>query len=305
MQAERPRSGLPAEIAVVWLLFAAVAVEILVTYSRLPSSKLYHVTGSGLEGGASRALVFANFPLALVAIAVLLLLVDRSGGFALALGVLAIVLCAAVFWPGVVSQAKLDARPVNAVAAVGVGIALALSLRLGRPTRLLRQRGDGVRIAIAAVLLVLALPWLAADLGFFLDGVPVLGRVFFTGPYLAKEHGIPAFLPAVHHGHHHGLDGTLLVVSALLLSRLLPDVRRAWLRSLLAAYLALMLCYGAGNIANDFWLEQVVKRGWLAWTFPSVLEPAATVAWGVIVLAAAGLWLAWRSTARRARRAEL
>jgi len=29
----------------------------------------------------------------------------------------------------------------------------------------------------------------------------------------------------------------------------------------LGAYLALMLCYGAGNVANDFWLEHVLKRG--------------------------------------------
>jgi len=29
----------------------------------------------------------------------------------------------------------------------------------------------------------------------------------------------------------------------------------------LGAYLALTLCYGAGNVANDFWLEHVLKRG--------------------------------------------
>src|SRR5713101_2174962 len=93
------REGTPwAEVGAVWVLFALVTVEILVTYSRLPWNELYHVTGSGIAGGASRALVFFNFPVALVAIAVLLVLLDRPAGNAeRALAVLGIVLCAAVF----------------------------------------------------------------------------------------------------------------------------------------------------------------------------------------------------------------
>src|SRR6266852_2122247 len=95
------RRGTPwAEFGLVWALFALVMVEILVTYARLPWQELYNVTGSGIEGGASRALVFLNFPVALVAIAVLLVLLDRPAGNAeRALAVLGIVLCAAVFWP--------------------------------------------------------------------------------------------------------------------------------------------------------------------------------------------------------------
>ena len=54
-----------------WLPFLVVAAEIVITYSRLPARKLYHVSGGGLEGGLGRALVFSNFPVALVAIAVL------------------------------------------------------------------------------------------------------------------------------------------------------------------------------------------------------------------------------------------
>ena len=96
------------ELGLVWALYALVTVEILVTYSRLPSNELYNVTGSGIEGGASRALVFLNFPVALVAIAVLLVLLDRlSTGAERGLALLAIVLCAAVFWPGIVNQGKL------------------------------------------------------------------------------------------------------------------------------------------------------------------------------------------------------
>ena len=71
------RRALPLEIVATWLLFAVVAVEILVTYSRIPADELYHVSGGGLSLGAGRALVFANFPVALVAIVVLAL--SRTG----------------------------------------------------------------------------------------------------------------------------------------------------------------------------------------------------------------------------------
>jgi hypothetical protein len=96
------------------------------------------------------------------------------------------------------------------------------------------------------------------------------------------------------------MDGALLVFSALLLSRLLPPVRIAWVRGLVGAYLMLMLCCGLGNIANDFWLEQVVKRGWTGWEIPDVTTPKASLAWAVIVVAAA---LLWRLGFERSRRA--
>jgi hypothetical protein len=288
------REGTPwAELGLVWALFALATVEILVTYWRLPWQELYHVSGSGIEGGASRALLFLNFPVALVAIAVLLVLLDRlPSGAERGLALLAIVLCAAVFWPKIVDQGKLDARPVNAVAAIGVAIALGLTLwsgRRGLPGKPARQRGDPVRLVIVLALVALALPWMAADLGFAFDSVPVLGTLYQTGELRTQPH-VAGFHPAVHHGHHHGMDGVLLVVAVLLLSRLLPSVRALGLRGLLGAYLALMLCYGVGNIANDFWLEQVVKRGWTLWEVPDVTTPKASAAWAVIVVAAGCLW---------------
>jgi hypothetical protein len=51
-----------------------------------------------------------------------------------------------------------------------------------------------------------------------------------------------------------------------------------------------MLCYGAGNIANDVWFEQVVKRDWAHSQIPDVTTPKASVAWDVIILAAAAPW---------------
>ena len=45
-----------------------------------------------------------------------------------------------------------------------------------------------------------------------------------------------------------------------------------------------LLVYGLGNIANDFWLEQLVKRGVTNWQVPGLTVPALTLPW-LIVLA--------------------
>jgi hypothetical protein len=298
-------------IATVWLLFLVWSVLILVTYARLPARDLYHTSGNGLEAGASRVLVFLNFPTALVAIAILALAADRlSHAWAARIAVVGVVLSAAVFWPGVVDQGDLDARPVNAIAALGVLVALVLTIAAaasrGDEVAAPRRPGDPARVALAVVVLALAIPWIAADLGFSFNGVPVLGTLYQTGE-LRTQPGDPKPHPAVHHGHHHGMDGVLLVLSALLLSRVLPIARRTWLRAAVGAYLALMLAYGIGEIANDFWLEQVVKRGWTDWEIPDVTLPGLTVAWGILVLGAvaifaAGAWRAARPTAVVSRR---
>jgi hypothetical protein len=293
--------GLPAEVIGVGLLFAALSVAIFVTYTRLPAAELYHVSGNGFSGGASRVLVFLNFPAALVAIAVLLLLAERSRDRAsVTAAVAGIALCLPVFWPGVVDEADLDARPVNAVAAIGVGIAVAFAIaaaRRGVEDVTWRGRSDVARIVVATVALLLAVPWIAADLGVSFNGVPVLGTLYQTGE-LRSQPGNPVLHPAVHHGHHHGMDGLLLVLSALLLSRVVPSVRKGVVRTAATAYLALMLVYGAAEIANDFWLEQVVKRGWTDWAIPDTTVPKLSIAWGLILVVALVLFAAAEYRAR-------
>jgi hypothetical protein len=277
------------EPLVVWLLLAAVAAAILVTYARLPARELYHVSGSGLGGGASRALVYLDFPAALIAIAIVAVSFEAlAGSGRRTAAIAAVALCCAVFWPGVVDQANLDARWINSVAAAGVLLAALLTagvvLRRDSPTR-----WDGLRVALAALALLAAPEWVAADLGFFLDGVPLLGRLYQSGPYSPQSPTVPA----VHHGHHHGLDGVLLVLSSLLLSRGLSAIGAGLLRRATAAYLALMLAYGFGNVANDFWGEQVVKRGWTAWVLPSVLQPRPTWSWLCVAGAAVLVFAVW------------
>ena len=240
----------------------------MITYSRIDPDDLYHVSHGGLAGGLGRALVFLNFPAAVAAIAVLMLVADRVGWSWPA--VLAVVLCAIVSGPGVVDQADLDARWINAIPALGVVLAFALTLRAGRGGWGDR-RGDSTRIAVAIVLGIVALPWMFALAGFYFPG----SHVIYEGR------------PRVHLGEHHGLEGYLFVLTALLLSRQLPRMRRP---TPLAVYLSLLIAYGIGNMANDAWYEQLVKRGWIHWRIPGVLEPRVTWMWGVVVLVGAAIF---------------
>jgi len=283
------------EIGLLWLLFGLAAVAVFETYWRLPPSETWKVTGSGLEGGASRAFVFLSFSAAVAAPPVLAIVADRLDDRRATLAaIVAFLLCATVAIPGVQTPNHLDARWSQLPAVIGVFLAVVLTVwlvRSGRPAAPRTTRaGNRVRVAAAAFLLVASAPYIAAELGFFLDGVPVLGWVFQTGR-IRPEPGAGYSHAAVHRGHHHGLDGFLLAVGVLLLSRLLGTIRRPRLRAATAAYLSLMLVYGLTNLANDLWTEQVVKRGWTDWQIPDVLQPSASLAWAAMVAVAAVFYL--------------
>jgi hypothetical protein len=283
------RNGL-WEVGLVWLLFGLATIAVFETYWRLPPSELWKVTGSGLEGGASRAFVFLSFSAAVAAPPVLAIAVDRlDDPLATCAGLVALLLCATVAIPGVQTPSDLDAKWSNLPAVVGVFLSVALSvwaIRKGRAERPRTSRaGDRVRLLAAAVLLVASAPYIAAELGFFLDGVPVLGWIFETGRIRPEPGGVLSHA-AVHHGHHHGLDGFLLAIAVLLVSRLVGTIRRPFLRTATAAYLSLLLVYGLTNMANDLWIEQVVKRGWTDWEIPDVLQPSASAAWAAMIAVA-------------------
>jgi hypothetical protein len=252
----------------VWALLGIWALIDVITYSRIDPHDLYNVSRGGLAGGLGRALVFLNFPAALAAIAIVLLVADRTRWRWPA--ILAVVLCAVIVVPGVVDQADLDAKWINVAPVLGVAIALVLTLRAGRGGWG-NPRGDPIRIAVAIVLGIIALPWMFALAGFYFPG----SHVIYQGE------------PRVHLGEHHGLEGYLLVLTALLLSRQLPNMRHP---NALAAYLSLMIPYGVGNMANDGWHEQIVKRGWTSWKIPGVLEPRPTWMWGLLVVTGAAIF---------------
>ena len=76
-----------------------------------------------------------------------------------------------------------------------------------------------------------------------------------------------------------------------------------WLSLVTTAYLALMLSYGLALVANDAWLEQVVKRGWTKWEIPNALQPSASAIWAVVVAAAVVLVVLLRTRAGASRTA--
>ena len=270
----------------VWGILALLVLDgaaVIATYSRFPAAELYHVHHTGtVAAGFGRELVALNFPFALVGIALVGLAWPRLHGGLRVAGVVAIVLCGVVYFA--VDQKNLDAKLLNAVPALGLALAVALVLVVG-VSDARQTRGDRLRIALAAVLIFFCAPLIAAELGFFLDRVPFFGWFFETGR-LTTQPGSSALHHAVHHGQHHGWQATMLSLTALGLSRL-PRPR------VLDAYLALMLAYGVGNLVNDDWLEQVVKRGWTNHEVSNLLTPAANWGWAVVVVAAVLIWRFW------------
>ena len=274
----------PWEVKAVLALIVLDGIAVIATYSRFPTSELYHVEHAGaVSAGFGRELVALNFPFALVGIALVGLAWPRLHGRLRIAGVVAIALCAVVYFA--VDESNLDAKALNAVPALGLALAVALLFIVGVPSLPKSKRGDRVRIGLAAVLVFFCAPLIAAELGFFLDGVPFLGWFYETGR-LTTQPGIPELHHAVHHGQHHGWQGTMLALTALGFSRL-PRPR------FLDAYLALMLAYGVGNLVNDDWLEQVVKRGWTSNEVPSVLTPAANWGWAAVLVGAFATWRFW------------
>ena len=280
------------EALAAWAVWGAVAAGIWVTYASLPADRLYNVSGTGLAAGASRTLVFVNWPVALAAAALA-----------------AVALCATIGLPGVLDPNDLDARPANAPAAAGVLVALLLTLAA------LRSRGAGRlepftrgdRLALAAVPLALAvsIPSILAGVGLSTGDVPVLDDVYVSAA-AAPDPGEPA-MAAVHLGNHEGIDGILLAATAFGLRRPLRRMRATIVRPLTGAYLALVATYGLAVAADDFWIEQLQKRGMVERGLPYVLKPGPSPAWAALPAAALAAYVvAFRlgnepgsSTARR------
>jgi hypothetical protein len=269
---ERAGRTAQGEALATWAIWALVLVAIVVTYTRLDSAELYHVSNDGLAGGLSRAVIELNFPIALVAIATTLLALGVLPRRTCWIGGPAIALCAVTAVPGVVDQDDLDARWINAIPLAGVALAFGLTIAASRRAGTAfapRCRFDGVRIAIAVVVLLLSIPWLAALLGFYLpEGIFIMERPALDG-------GKP--LAAVHLGQHHGFVGSLLLLTGLLLSR--PRLAAGRLATATMLYVSLACAYGAVNMTQDYWNEQLVKRGWIDWAIPSALQPAPEPIW--------------------------
>ena len=254
-----PRPGL-AEVSAIWLLFGVVAAAILITYSRLPPTSTTSAAKASEQ--APGALVFLNYPLALVAIALLAVVAERLRD-----------LPSRQRWPRCCAQSssgpassssRISTRspsmpsPLSASLSRSSSASLALARGGIGASHPFRSPWDVARVVTALVLVVASLPWLFADLGIYVARVPGLG--FFMSDEVLPEPGQPE-LRAVHLGHHHGLDGVLLALTAVALSRVVPDVRTRVLHPALGFYVSLMFVYGLAIALEDFWHEQLVKRG--------------------------------------------
>jgi hypothetical protein len=278
------------DVVAAWALFAVAAVAVLVTYSRLPPKVLYHTNVDGLAGGLGRTLGFFNYPVALFAVAVILIcadrLADRLPSLVIPVAAGGVLLCALVAVPGVYDQADLDARPVNVLPALGVAVAVAFTVAVRPAGWAPPARGDRLRVVLACLLLVLAIPWVFAEAGFYAPD-----------PIYADE--VPEAktgeetLAAVHLGFHHGTGGVELTLAALLLSRTIPGLRHRRLAVATSLYVSLMLAYGVANAVQDAWGEQVVKRGWTTAAIPSVVRPDLSLWWGLILVVTVVVWLSW------------
>lgn len=269
-------------------MLAVVAVEIFITYSRTPPAELFQPQYAGLGGATHRLLLVAGFPVALAAIPIVAFVAARvRRPIVTSLAATTVIASATVLLSGVVAETDADVKTVNVFAVTGVVVAFVLTVIGARDAGFgharARQQGDALRAGVALALLALAPPWIAADLGFSLDRVPILGWLYITD--------IPVYVPgrgtiaAVHDGHHHGMDGVLLALSALLLSRGVPWVAQKSLRVSLLLYLSVLFAYGTENAVQDFWGEQIVKRGWTTAALPETLFPRASLAWAVLLLA--------------------
>jgi hypothetical protein len=286
----------------VWALFMIDALMIVITYLHVSVTDLYHVSEGGFVGGLGRVLVFTNFPTSLAALALIGLAVRRirrSGMVTTTrarhtystIGIVAAALCLVTAVPGVVETSDLDAKPVNIIPAIGVLIGLALtivSLRFRERYRPLPwSNRDRFGLVLAIALTAISLPWILADLGVYVDDFPLLGRIF-----MSTENPEGETLRAVHLGHHHGLDGLLFVVTSLTLGRLVRTDIASRMASVLRGYFGLMFSYGLLNLAEDAWLEQIVKRGWTEREMPDFLQPELSFGWGLILVGAVLAWFA-------------
>ena len=274
--------GGQGEAIVAWAVWALLLIVVAVTYARVPVVDLYRVSNDGVAGGVGRAVVLSNYPIALMAIALVLIAADALPRRVWWAAGPAIALCSTTAFT--VDPGDLDVRAVNALPTIGVVIAVGLTVAAASQTGgsfTHRLPGDPARLVLGGVVVLLSLPWFAADLGTYLPG-----DVFLTHTIVTEGEET---LAAVHIGHHHGVDGALLVLTALLLSRVRPEGRR--LTTALTAYVALMFAYGAMNAAEDVWHEQVVKRGWADVRIPAAQIPSLSFVWLVILALAAVAYL--------------
>ena len=130
-----------------------------------------------------------------------------------------------------VDQDDLDAALRNVLPAIGVALVAALTvvaIRTAGVHATPGARGDWLRVVLAVLLALIAVPWIFALLGFYAPD-----------PIYADEPSPDEPIAAVHLGGHHGFYGVLIALTGLALSRALPSFRDRRLAAASSAVLAL------------------------------------------------------------------
>lgn len=280
------------EVIALWALYGWEAAAVFLTYANASTARVRASGPFDAARGCAQVLVFLRHPTLPAAVAFAPIAWcrlpaaarPRAVRAATTGGVATCLTLTAIKARGRQTPSTKDTIAVSSVAAVlGLTVSSAHSAGIGAAP--VWSRDDIVRVATAAGFVVPALPWILADLGVSVTDLRVVGRVFLAEERLPTG----AVLPAVHLGHHHGIDGVLLALTGLTLSRTLDRVRPPAVRSGLSLYLAGLVVYGTLRAAEDVWNEQVVKRGWTKRKVPLIVSggrPARPGVWAGMLLAA-------------------
>src|SRR3989344_3602655 len=113
---------------------------------------------------------------------------------------------------------------------------------------------------LLSVVVFVSIPWILAVPGIFVSDIPVL-NIFFIG---SQDYGGK---PSVHLGTHHGFEGFFTVTAMILVfttAKYLYDKRLKIIAGLGASFL---LVLGLYNLIEDFFVEQIYKRGLITTNF--------------------------------------
>jgi len=283
----RQRIG-AGELVTIGLGYAVVAASIAVTESRLAASgraaPVWPVGHRSVMRFLGHPWLPAMAPLAGISVARLHDARAPYGVSALAGGTSA--------WSlAMLTTGISPVQPIDRLAAVlvgsGTGVIVSAARRFGVDFAPYPLPGDAFRLVLGGVVVTGAMPWILADLGVYAGDIPGLRTVF-----LSRDSPLDPGFAAVHLGHHHGMDGTLLTLTALLASRQLFALPAGLPREMLSLATSSLLIYGLSRWGEDLWNEQVVKRGWTQRKLPIVVRqgrPEGRRVWlGLCALAVVG-----------------
>ncbi|MHA1301723.1 MAG: hypothetical protein ACTSO9_20070, partial [Candidatus Helarchaeota archaeon] len=124
------------------------------------------------------------------------------------------------------------------------------------------QNTDYTRIILLGITIFFGLPWLFAIHGIFISNIPGLNLIFLGAqPGVGGTNIFDFIYPSVHLGSHHGLGGLLYIVFATLYSILVFRMKNPNIKNFSIFALGVLAAYGVIGYLEDFFHEQVIKRG--------------------------------------------